>query len=123
MSMWKISLVLVCLASASTLIAQQPSDVIAIQGATVITGTGRPSIRNAAIVIEAGQIRAIGPRAEVRVPSTAQTIDARGKWVIPGLIDAHVHIAQSGGLYTRPGISCRALPEWSTAADPCGIST
>ena len=104
MSTWKISLVLVCFALASTLIAQQPSDVIAIQGATVITGTGRPSIRNAAIVIEAGQIRAIGPRAEVRVPSTAQTIDARGKWVIPGLIDAHVHIAQSGGLYTRPDI-------------------
>jgi len=104
MSTWKISLVLVCFALASTLIAQQPSDVIAIQGATVITGTGRPSIRNAAIVIEAGQIRAIGPRAEVRVPSTAQTIDARGKWVIPGLIDAHVHIGQSGGLYTRPDI-------------------
>jgi imidazolonepropionase-like amidohydrolase len=89
---------------ASTLIARQPGDVIVIQGATVITGTGRPSIRNAAIVIEAGQIRAIGPRAEVRVPSPAQTIDARGKWVIPGLIDAHVHFGQSGGLYTRPDI-------------------
>lgn len=104
MSTWKISLVLLCLALASTLIARQPGDVIVIQGATVITGTGRPSIRNAAIVIEAGQIRAIGPRAEVRVPSPAQTIDARGKWVIPGLIDAHVHFGQSGGLYTRPDI-------------------
>src|SRR5207247_384724 len=104
MRSWNISLVLVVLASASTLIAQQPSDVIAIQAATGSTGTGRPSVRNAAIVVEAGQIRAIGPRAEVRVPSTAQTIDARGKWVIPRLIDAHLNIAQSGGLYTRPDI-------------------
>ncbi|PYU35244.1 MAG: hypothetical protein DMG28_03415 [Acidobacteria bacterium] len=30
-------------------------------------------------------------------------IDAKGKWVIPGLVDAHVHFFQSGGLYTLPG--------------------
>src|SRR5947199_10612630 len=106
MNTWKISCILVCLFLASLLVAQQQATgVIVIQGATVITGTGSPVIRNAAIVIEGGRIRDVGPRNEVRVPNNAQTIDGRGKWVIPGLIDAHVHFSQSGGLYTRPDVS------------------
>jgi len=105
MSTWKISGMFLCLLAASVVAAQQqPSAVSVIQGATVITATGRPAIRNAAIVIEGGRIRDVGPRNEVRVPGNAQVIDARGKWVIPGLIDAHVHFSQSAGLYTRPDI-------------------
>jgi imidazolonepropionase-like amidohydrolase len=84
--------------------ARPQSAVTAIQNATIITGTGNPPIRNGTIVIEAGRISAVGPRNEVRVPNNAQVIDARGKWIIPGLIDAHVHFSQSGGLYTRPDI-------------------
>src|SRR5579883_2822700 len=82
----------------------RPSGVTAIQGATIITATGSPTIRNGTIVIENGRIRAVGPRNEVQVPKGAQLIDARGKWIIPGLIDAHVRFSQSGGLYTRPDI-------------------
>ena len=94
MSMWKISGVLFCLLLASILTAQQPpGGVIVIQGATVITGTGSPVIRNAAILIEGGRILDVGPRAGVKVPKNAQAVDAQGKWVIPGLIDAHVHFA------------------------------
>jgi imidazolonepropionase-like amidohydrolase len=103
MSTWKISAFLIVLLSIAVS-AQQPAGVIVIQGATVITAAGGPPIRNAAIVIEGGKIRDIGPRANVRVPSGAQTIDARNKWIIPGLIDAHVHVSQSGGLYTRPDV-------------------
>src|SRR5262249_54438629 len=102
---WKTSGVLFCLVLAATVSArQQPSGVIAIQGATVITGTGSPAIRNGAIVVDGGRIVAVGPRNEVKIPGNAQTIDARGKWVIPGLIDGHVHFSQSAGLYTRPDI-------------------
>src|SRR3989441_6031233 len=104
MNTWKISFVLLCLLVASILAAQQPGGIIVIQGATLINGTGSSSIRNSAIVIDGGRIRDIGPRNEVRVPGNAQTVDARGKWVIPGLIDAHVHFSQSGGIYTRPDI-------------------
>jgi imidazolonepropionase-like amidohydrolase len=83
---------------------QRPNSVIAIQGATIITGTGSPSIRNGTIVVDGGRIRSVGARNEVQIPKDAQVIDARGKWIIPGLIDAHVHFSQSGGLYTRPDI-------------------
>jgi len=103
MSTLKISGVLFCVLLASIVAAQQQqTGITVIQGATVITGTGSPSIRNASIVIDAGRIRDVGPRNEVRVPNNAQVVDARGKWVVPGLIDAHVHFSQSGGLYTRP---------------------
>ena len=103
MSTLKISGVLFCVLLASIVAAQQQqTGITVIQGATVITGTGSPSIRNGSIVIDAGRIRDVGPRNEVRVPNNAQVVDARGKWVVPGLIDAHVHFSQSGGLYTRP---------------------
>ena len=98
------ALVLFCLLLAPFAFAQQQSAVIVIQGATLINGTGSPAIRNSAIVIDNGKIVDVGPRNDVRAPKNAQTIDARGKWIIPGLIDAHVHFSQSGGLYTRPDI-------------------
>ena len=106
MNTWKISLGLVCtlLASLSGAQQRQGGGVIAIEGATIINGTGNPSIRNGTIVIEGARIRDVGARNEVQVPKNAQIIDGKGKWVIPGLIDAHVHFSQSGGLYTRPDV-------------------
>ena len=107
MSTWKISGVVLCLFLASIIAAQQQrSAVVVIQGATVIPGTGRPAIRNAAIVIDGGRIRDIGPRNEVRVPGNAQVIDGRGKWVIPGLIDAHVHCRMRQRFTSQANISC-----------------
>src|SRR5262249_52722268 len=82
----------------------QPSSVLVILGPTLIDGTGGPTISNAAIVIESGKIRDIGPRGKVRIPSNVRTIDAKNKWVIPGLIDAHVHFFQSADIYTRPDV-------------------
>src|SRR5437660_3155428 len=104
MNTWKISFVLLCLLVASILAAQQPGGIVVILGATLINGTGSSSIRNSAIVIDGGRIRDIGPRTEVRVPGKAQTVDAIGQWVIPGLIDAHVPFSQSGDIYTRPDV-------------------
>lgn len=77
---------------------------IAFVNATVIDGTGRPPIEDAIVIIEARRIAAVGPSREIVVPTDARVIDTTGRWIIPGLIDAHVHFFQSGGLYTRPDI-------------------
>ena len=74
MSTLKTSGVVFCFLIASLLLnwetnivsAQQPAGAIAIQGATVITGTGSPSIRNGTVVIENGRITGVGPRNEVK---------------------------------------------------------
>ncbi len=81
-----------------------PGSTLAVTGGTLIDGTGSGPVPGSVVVIAGGRILAAGPRATVEVPSNATVLDARGKWVIPGLIDAHVHYSQSGGLYTRPDV-------------------
>jgi predicted amidohydrolase YtcJ len=78
--------------------------VTAFVGGTVIDGTGTQPIPEAAILIAGERIVAVGPAAETEIPDGATVIDAGGTWIIPGLIDAHVHFFQSGGLYTRPDV-------------------
>ena len=92
--------VILCACFCQHVIAQQPPTVLT--GGHVVNPQGIASIENAVIVIEDGQIAAIGKEGELDIPEQANVIDVTGKWVIPGLVDAHVHFFQSGGLYTRP---------------------
>jgi len=64
----------------------------AIVGATLIDGTGATPTPDAAVVVEGGRIAGVGARSEVRIPEGAQVIDASGRFLLPGLIDAHVHV-------------------------------
>lgn len=75
---------------------------IALTHGQVLDVERREVLADATVLIEDGRIRAVGPAGAVAVPAGAQRIDVRGKWVIPGLVDAHIHLFQSGGLYTRP---------------------
>lgn len=65
---------------------------VVIRGATLIDGTGAPAMRDAVVVVDGGRIAAAGRRGEVAVPAGAREIDATGKFVIPGLMDANVHL-------------------------------
>jgi imidazolonepropionase-like amidohydrolase len=71
-------------------------------GGTVWDGTGRAPIRDGVVLVRDGRIEAVGPRRQVGVPAGVDTIDARGKWVLPGLIDTHVHFSQTGWVDGRP---------------------
>jgi imidazolonepropionase-like amidohydrolase len=79
-------------------------ELIAFVGATVIDTTGAAPLSDAVLLVRGAHISAVGPAASVPVPAQARIVDAGGKWIVPGLIDAHVHFCQSGGLYTRPDI-------------------
>jgi imidazolonepropionase-like amidohydrolase len=65
---------------------------IAISGATLIDGTGRAPIVDSIVVIEGDLIKSAGRQGEVDIPSEARRIDATGKYLLPGLIDCHVHL-------------------------------
>jgi imidazolonepropionase-like amidohydrolase len=69
------------------------SDGIALVGATLIDGTGGPPLNDAAIVVRGGTIEFIGPRAGFALPKETREVDVKGRWIIPGLIDAHAHLA------------------------------
>ncbi|MFN7965369.1 MAG: amidohydrolase family protein [Acidobacteriota bacterium] len=68
----------------------------AFVGATLLPVSG-PRIDNGVMVVEAGRIKAIGPRATTPIPKGAVVIDLTGKTVIPGLVDTHSHIGGVGG--------------------------
>src|SRR5207237_4402264 len=72
---------------------RQKADVI-IAGGTVITMYGaRTSYDDGAVVVRGDTIVAVGPRAEVEAKyASSQTIDARGKLVLPGFINGHTHV-------------------------------
>lgn len=84
--------------------AEETAKVVALVGATVIDGTGAEPLPDGVVLIRGERIAAVSPRNQIEIPAAAQAIDFQGKWIIPGLIDAHVHFFQSGGLYTRPDI-------------------
>jgi imidazolonepropionase-like amidohydrolase len=70
---------------------QQQASVTAIRAGTVIDGTGAAPVKNAVILVQDGRITAVG--ANVAVPAGAAVVDLSGETVLPGFIDAHVHLA------------------------------
>ncbi|GAA1566993.1 MULTISPECIES: amidohydrolase [Kribbella] len=63
--------------------------MLAVQGGTVVPVDG-PPIPGGTVLIGDGRIVAVG--ATVAVPEDATVVDARGRWVLPGLVDAHTHM-------------------------------
>lgn len=61
-------------------------------GATLWTGTGAPPILDAVIIVSDGHIEEAGPRDVVSIPRNADVRRVDGRWIIPGLIDAHAHV-------------------------------
>ncbi|MBK7716393.1 MAG: amidohydrolase family protein [Gemmatimonadetes bacterium] len=70
----------------------QEAGVAAIVGATLWDGTGAPPVPDAVVVVAGGTVRCAGPRAECPVPPGARVLDATGGYLLPGLIDTHVHL-------------------------------
>ena len=103
--------IITCLASVPGLMAVVAAPLAAqitvLEHATVIDGTGRAPIADAAIVITGEKIREIGPAAKVKVPAGARTVDLTGKTIMPGIINLHGHVGMVKGLeqdmkhYTR----------------------
>ena len=81
---------------------------ILIQGAMLIDGTGKPPITDSRILIEGNTIRQVwsGDAAAPALPPDTQVLDARGKFIIPGLIDSHVHYnGYMGEIFLSYGIT------------------
>ncbi len=72
----------------------------AITNATILTAAG-PTIRGGTVVVRDGKIVAVGAAGSVSVPADAEVIDAKGRYVTPGIIDDHSHL----GVYAAPGVN------------------
>jgi imidazolonepropionase-like amidohydrolase len=79
---------LLCIAGALPALGQ----VRAFTGATVIDGNGGQPIPEAVVLIDGSRITAVGPAGKVSIPAGAERIDVSGKYIVPGLMDANVHL-------------------------------
>jgi imidazolonepropionase-like amidohydrolase len=70
-----------------------------ITGATLVDGRGGAPVPNAVIVVRDGKIDCAG---KCDVPQGVDVVDAKGMWITPGLVDAHVHFSQTGWADGRP---------------------
>lgn len=68
----------------------------AFTGARIIPVIG-PEIPDGVLVVQNGKIVAVGPAASTKLPPNAVRVDAKGKVIMPGLVDSHSHIAQPEG--------------------------
>ncbi len=66
---------------------------LVIEGGTLIDGTGENPVRDAVVVIEGNRIEQVGTMGSISYPAGARVINGEGKTILPGLIDAHVHIS------------------------------
>jgi predicted amidohydrolase YtcJ len=84
--------------------AQAPSTLL-ITGATIIDGFSDAPLRDRSLLIEGNTIRDLLP-ADAAAPPAAQVLDLTGKFVIPGLLDSHVHWQEfMGELYVNHGVT------------------
>ena len=77
-----------------------PAEKLALVGGTVINPADGKTIENATILVEGEEIKDVSPGGAA--PADAKTVDCKGKIVLPGYIDSHVHFFQSADLFTRP---------------------
>lgn len=98
--------VLIGFAVAGVPMQAQDTQVTVITGATLIDGTFSPARPDSVIVLTGPRISQVGAAGAVTVPPGAAVIDARGKFVIPGLADMHHHLL-SGSM--RPIVNPRLV--------------
>jgi len=85
-----------CSSSSQPEQAAAGAGVTAFEGARVIVGDGSAPIENATILVRESRIEQVGPADQVQVPEGAARVNLAGKTVMPGILDAHVHLrAQS----------------------------
>jgi imidazolonepropionase-like amidohydrolase len=71
--------------------AQNDANVVVFQHANVIDGISNEPLRDVTVIVANGKITGI-QKILKRVPADAEVIDLKGKWLLPGYIDSHVHV-------------------------------
>ena len=114
-----LCVVLLVVVAGKTIQSQQRGEAkaLVLRGATVIDGLGSPPIPEAVIVVEGDRIKAIGRKGSA-YPADANVIDVSGKFIIPGLVDSHVHYQPwLGEMFLNYGVTSVMIPggDYSTA--------
>src|ERR1700677_3093791 len=74
------------------------AEVKVLKNFTLIDGTGRAPVAHAAMILNNGRIEWVGSGAKLKIPPAARVINLQGKYVMPGIIDLHVHLGATIGV-------------------------
>ncbi|MGW5238476.1 amidohydrolase family protein [Monashia sp. NPDC004114] len=120
-------------------VTETPAPPLVVEGGSVVDPLTGHVIEDAVVVLRDGAVLAVGSRDTTRravaaVGSAAQRIDASGRWVVPGLIDVHVHanavadvkaLVHAGATSVRSGsssffqdVAMRPLSQWAPGLAP-----
>jgi imidazolonepropionase-like amidohydrolase len=94
-SLVSIGLAIVLLASSQSVVAQRGGNATVFEGARLITGNDGAPIVDSAFVVVNGRFTAVGKKGQVNAPAGAAHVDLTGKTVIPAIVDAHKHLAET----------------------------
>ncbi len=100
MSLKTLSAVLVSGLAIGAVAQPPPGTTLAFVGARVFDGSGAPAVEGATLLVRDGRVEAMGPG--LSVPPGSERVDARGKTIVPGLINAHGHVGETRGLRSGP---------------------
>jgi imidazolonepropionase-like amidohydrolase len=81
----------------------------AIRAKRLYNGTRQAMIQDAVVVINGQQIAVVGPAAEVSIPAGIDVLDAGDRTLMPGMVDAHVHLLFTGS--ARSGEESRSASD------------
>jgi N-acyl-D-aspartate/D-glutamate deacylase len=98
---------LIALPSSAPTRASTGAGALVVSGGTLVDGTGREPLPDATIVVHDGRVAEVTAGRVATHRAGTEGIDARGKWIVPGLIDMHVHY-QPGwmdALFLRHGVT------------------
>ena len=88
----KLGAMVAALLAATALTSPVWAETTVLNHVTVIDGTGAPAKPDSAIVMTDGKIAYVGPASGLKVPQGARVQEMSGKFVMPGIIDSHVHV-------------------------------
>lgn len=80
--------------------AQEPTPTLVLEHANIFVGSQVPAMHNMTVIVSAARIDRVQPASQkTTIPLLARRIDLHGAWLLPGLIDAHVHVADISGAH------------------------
>lgn len=92
MSILRAASIIFCCMFSAVLAADDGSSLKAVVGATLVDLGGESHLQEAVVLIEGDRISEIGARGDISIPEGAELIDASGTWLVPGLMNMHVHL-------------------------------
>ena len=113
---------LVALAATILFVGSAAAQVTVLRGATLIDGSGAAVQRDVTIVMANGRIQEMGPSSAVTIPPGANVVEATGKFVVPGIINAHGHVGANRDPQLRQYASYGITTTTSMAFDPDDVA-